>query len=409
MAANPIDPSLVNIQVSFKKVRRIYDNMKHSYPVYEYPLWTNDSSYKVRVKHYNVDKGSELTYMMDNDVNELFITGIIVCGTCAGDEGSVISTDHCDILKYPCGICHERKTTEVLKYKAIVKNTGEEYVRKLSFKLSFEMKKFWHFPGSLHQVLAFSRDVLRSGDSCVGIGDFPTCNLDKFLSDEHSLTIICELVTSDYDAEESVASSDSDSNEYPGILDLLSTLFSDANIDPEDANSDLGDIVLSIEGHKIHCHKLILSTCSNVFKAMFTTEMREKHNNEIALKGIQLSTVKSLLAFMYSDTVDGDEITTDLLAAAEFYEVLKLKRKCEKRLITELDTCNVARLWLCGYFHNAEELECTSIAFMARNWDLLIKDEEVQTLCKEYPCLAVMITKLLSSTDETGYSTDSST
>ena len=139
---------------------------------------------------------------------------------------------------------------------------------------------------------------------------------------------------------------------------------------------------------------------------MFTTEMREKHCNEVTLKDIRLPTIKSLLTFMYSDTVSSNEITTDLLAAAEFYELLKLKRMCEEVLINRLDTCNVARLWLCGYFYNAEDLEFFSTAFMAKQWALLVKDEEVQAIYKEHSNLAIMISKLLSS-DETGSSTTS--
>ena len=79
---------------------------------------------------------------------------------------------------------------------------------------------------------------------------------------------------------------------------------------------------------------------------------------------------------------------------------------CEEVLINRLDTCNVARLWLCGYFYNAEDLEFFSTAFMAKQWALLVKDEEVQAIYKEHSNLAIMISKPLSS-DETGSSTTS--
>ena len=186
MAGKPICRSLVKkqvrfekAQVSFKKVLRIYRKMQHSYPVYELPYGIDDYAF-VRVKHYNVDKGSELTYIMGYNNSEFSITGIIVCGTCAGDKGSVISSENPDIPRYPCGICHQRKPSESLKYKVIVKNIGEESAMEFRFKLSLEMAGFWHFPGSLHEVVVLSRHILEMEDSCEGIGDFPSCHQEEF-------------------------------------------------------------------------------------------------------------------------------------------------------------------------------------------------------------------------------------
>ena len=388
MTEQNIPQSLQNDQVRFKKVLAIYREM----------LFDQASSKCVRISHPNADEDYISNHVIQHHAYQFCITGLIICGKCARDERFLRKMDflayHSGLL--PCGICNKRKSSTTMKYSVKVQNTGDEMAVNFTLKLGFELAQ-----KTVHQVVVINKNVLECGDSCEANGDFPICNYDELLSDKKSLTMVCEIHVLDVDIDkyedEDETDSGSDTSGPLGIMDLIPTLFSDANIDPKDEDINLGDIVLSVEGHKIHCHKLILSTCSNVFKTMFTTDMIEKHSNEIILKDIQLPTLKSLLTFMYSDDVDSDEITTDLLAAAEFYELLKLKDICEDRLITMLDVCNVGSLWLCGYLHNAEKLEFKSTAFMARHWQLLIEDEEVQTICKDYSHLAIMISKLLSS------------
>ena len=41
------------------------------------------------------------------------------------------------------------------------------------------------------------------------------------------------------------------------------------------------DVVLVVEGQKFHVHQVILSLWSRVFEKMFTSEFREKSENEI--------------------------------------------------------------------------------------------------------------------------------
>ena len=393
MTEKTICQSLQNDQVRFKKVLVIYRQM----------LFDRGSSKCVRVSHtinpfIPTDEDYISNHVIQHHTNQFCITGLIICRKCSGDERLVQGMDslnHPILCLLPCGICHKRKFSSTMKYNVNVQNVGEEEAVRFTLKLGFELAQ-----KTVHQVVVINKNLLPSGDSCEANGDFPFCHYKEFISEKKGLTVVCEIHVLDVEQHEDETDSNSSDSDTPGprgILDLIPTLFSDANIDPKDEDIDLGDIVLAVEGHKIHCHKLILSTCSNVFKTMFTTDMIEKHSNEIILKDIQLPTLKSLLTFMYSDDVDSDEITTDLLAAAEFYELLKLKDICEDRLITMLDICNVGSLWLCGYLHNAEKLEFKSTAFMARHWQLLIEDEEVQSLCKQYSYLPIIISKLLSS------------
>ena len=222
-----------------------------------------------------------------------------------------------------------------------------------------------------------------------GLFNLPNCPITEFLLEGSILAVSCEIKV--------INENRRDASDLQGVFHLIPGLFSDANIDPEGEDNDLGDIVLVVEGHKVHCHKVILSTASKVFKKMFTSDMKEKHSHEIVLNDIQIATMKSLLTFIYSDTVDDHELTTELLAAADFYDLIKLKVMCEESLITTIDISNVARLWLYGYLHSATRLECEATAFMAMNWKELIEAEDVRNLCHKFPNLTINISKLLSN------------
>ena len=59
------------------------------------------------------------------------------------------------------------------------------------------------------------------------------------------------------------------------------------------------DVVLVVEGEKLHVHRAVLAMCSPVFEKMFTSEFQEKEKKEISLPGKKANEVKELLQVIY--------------------------------------------------------------------------------------------------------------
>ena len=172
--------------------------------------------------------------------------------------------------------------------------------------------------------------------------------------------------------------------------------FSDKNINPTTTEDKLIDVILCVGNDKVHCHKLVLSLTSKFFERMFATDMKESRSKEIILEGIDIETLKSLLTFMYNDTISSDKIDTKLLIAADMYEVMRLRAICIDRLSRFICLKNVLEVFSVAYDHCIEELCHDAVAFMTQNWKELSKDYEVWKFAEKYPKLIFTISALLS-------------
>ena len=75
---------------------------------------------------------------------------------------------------------------------------------------------------------------------------------------------------------------------------------------------------LSTGNQIVVAHKLILSTCSPVFKAMFSNNMRESTENILKITDINSKAIYEFVKYIYTGTIENlDEYAIDLLNAAE--------------------------------------------------------------------------------------------
>merc|ERR1712183_452044 len=124
--------------------------------------------------------------------------------------------------------------------------------------------------------------------------------------------------------------------------------------------------------------------------------MKEAKKNEVFLEEIDFTTMKALLEFLYSDTIDETKITLDLLEAADRFEVMELTEICCERLSKTINSENVAQIFEVSYLHSIEELTHDCVIYMARKRKSLLKDEKIVQLAKKYGELVITISALTS-------------
>ncbi|XP_055356863.1 kelch-like protein 7 [Paramacrobiotus metropolitanus] len=151
----------------------------------------------------------------------------------------------------------------------------------------------------------------------------------------------------------------------------------------------------------IPCHRNIVSAHSSYFRTMFSIGMRECHEDEVCLKNIPFSILKTLIEYLYSFPIVIDASNVhDILAAAIFWDVLTLAETCFEFLEHQLDKKNCLRVFC--------SLHCESYkpSFVARAKELLLQnfieifsDGEFLELDKDKAILSGFVVE----TDNRGY------
>ncbi|KAM4561865.1 kelch-like protein 9 [Fundulus diaphanus] len=89
-------------------------------------------------------------------------------------------------------------------------------------------------------------------------------------------------------------------------------------------------------------HRVIMASCSDYFKAMFTGGMREQEMREIKLHGVTKAGLKNIIEFIYTSKVILDMGNLqDTLEAANFLQVMPVLSFCNELLSSEItiDNC----------------------------------------------------------------------
>merc|ERR1719167_29099 len=215
-----------------------------------------------------------------------------------------------------------------------------------------------------------------------------------YISSSGHLTLVCNIEVDAFDIWRHL---DSSKSQYPGTQAILPNIFSDDNINPPGPLADKHtDLILVVGNNKIHCHKLVLRMTSKYFERMFASNMKESKSMEIELKEVDLETVTSLISFLYQGIIEDEKINVDLFAAAEMYEVLRLKSICKTKLAENMNMKNVAKIWHIVNLHNEDDLAHLAIIYMMKRWRNLSKQPDIEELCRKYPHLAWTISKLLT-------------
>ena len=98
---------------------------------------------------------------------------------------------------------------------------------------------------------------------------------------------------------------------------------------------DFSDVVLVVEGRSFHVHKAILAKWLPVFKAMLTSDFKERSTNQITLPNKKACDVLELLQVLYppEKPIDSKNVETILCLARE-YQMQCVTDRCEKFLLT---------------------------------------------------------------------------
>ena len=160
------------------------------------------------------------------------------------------------------------------------------------------------------------------------------------------------------------------------------------------------DIVVVVGKQEFPAHKAILAERSEVFEAMFNVDMKESHEKRIVIEDMTSDAVSDLLTFIYTDTapnISECSRAEELLAAAEKYNIPRLKAICEAELAKCIDITNVIDMLIMSETYRADQLKKATLFWMARHASDIVETESWTSLFVEHPELFKVVCKEFAS------------
>lgn len=175
------------------------------------------------------------------------------------------------------------------------------------------------------------------------------------------------------------------------------------------------DIVFQVGDETFEAHKLVLAARSPVFRAQFFGLVGNPNMDKVVLEDVEPYIFKAMLSFIYSDKLpDVHEVTSStslctstnvvqhLLAAADRFNLDRLKLLCEAKLCEEVNVDTVATTLSLAEQHGCTQLKdiCLKFAASPDNLGAVMQSEGYKYLEQSCPSLLSELLHTYASTDE---------
>ena len=141
----------------------------------------------------------------------------------------------------------------------------------------------------------------------------------------------------------------------------------------------------------------MLAARSPVFSAMFESNMKEKETKTVAIDDFKARVVSEMLIFIYTGNISSQdilsEIATELLAAADKYQLELLKSICEEGLCSTLVVTNCVEYLVLGDMYQTFKLKRMALRLVVENVDSITDTDVLKDLFKQKPELALEVMK----------------
>ncbi|KAL0544626.1 hypothetical protein IC582_019743 [Cucumis melo] len=180
-------------------------------------------------------------------------------------------------------------------------------------------------------------------------------------------------------------------------------------------NEEGSDITFNVSGEKFRAHKLVLAARSPVFENDFVN-MMEEDNDEILITEMEPRVFKALLHFIYRDTLPEDDefleassssvpslpdsLPAKLLAAADKYDLPRLRLMCESVLCKDISVNSVSHILALADLYHAADLKSVCLKFTAENLVAVMQSDGFEFLKENCPLLQSELLKTVAGCED---------
>ncbi|BES95692.1 BTB And C-terminal Kelch [Nesidiocoris tenuis] len=118
-------------------------------------------------------------------------------------------------------------------------------------------------------------------------------------------------------------------------------------------------------GETFQAHKVVLASCSDYFRAMFTDAMKESRQSEICLNGVSAAGMRLLLEYAYTSRLALNLANVqDVLSAASHIQLDAVVEACSNYLQSQLDLDNCVDIATISETYSLKQLRTIVYRFM---------------------------------------------
>lgn len=132
---------------------------------------------------------------------------------------------------------------------------------------------------------------------------------------------------------------------------------------------------------RVPAHRLLLSSTSDYFCAMFSTPMKESTQTEIALQNIKGQTLKELVEFSYDGSIALNEKNVqDLLEAAVEYQFPDIVQLCCEFMYDQLAVDNCIGFYLFAKHFMLDRLSAQALEMICKEFEQVSLGDEFKQM-----------------------------
>ena len=196
-------------------------------------------------------------------------------------------------------------------------------------------------------------------------------------------------------------------NEEILLLDFkceLHPTISFSNLNKFRKSGMLCDVQIKVGDSLFSVHKVVLSSCSGYFQAMFTSGLREQTAQVVELHEVDPMSVSLLLDFIYTSEIQiANENVQRLLPASKLLQLDKVTEACCNFLMQQLDPCNALGILMFAENHSCQDLVNFTSDYVMHNFLEISNKEEFLTLSYDRMKFFLSSDKLVVNEEENVY------
>lgn len=145
------------------------------------------------------------------------------------------------------------------------------------------------------------------------------------------------------------------------------------------------DVSLVVGDRVFKAHKHVLSSKSEVFRAMFTHEMTENQDGIVRIEDVDAEVIGEMLNYIYTGRAKNlRKIPRELFEAAHRYEILGLRSRCEEYFVFNLNCQNVIAILDMASLYELGEMKKGAMSFVSNHETDMVQEASFQKfLCRD--------------------------
>ncbi|XP_065205264.1 speckle-type POZ protein-like [Planococcus citri] len=162
-------------------------------------------------------------------------------------------------------------------------------------------------------------------------------------------------------------------------------------------NHEFADFTLSLPGKDYPVHKVILAARSNYFANMFKSSMMENERNRVEITDVKEDVMGEIMKFFYTGKCENvDKLADGLLAAADKYGLVQLKKMCVESISKSLSVENAPNMLILADLYRVDDLKSQVIEFIVARSSEIMNSTTWDQIMPMYPQVLNDVCKALS-------------